>query len=63
MAKLALRYPGYGWEQNAGYPTRDHRDASAFDLDKDVVVDGVSYGSFIVPGLGDFGDRLFGTGS
>src|ERR1700694_4228657 len=24
MAKLALRYPGYGWEQNAGYPTRDH---------------------------------------
>jgi ribonuclease HII len=27
MAKLALRYPGYGWEQNAGYPTRDHRDA------------------------------------
>jgi ribonuclease HII len=27
MAKLALRYPGYGWEQNAGYPTRDHRAA------------------------------------
>ena len=27
MAKLALRYPGYGWEQNAGYPTRDHREA------------------------------------
>src|SRR5258708_27644157 len=27
MSKLALRYPGYGWEQNAGYPTRDHREA------------------------------------
>jgi ribonuclease HII len=27
MAKLALRYPGYGWEHNAGYPTPDHRDA------------------------------------
>ena len=24
MAKLALRYPGYGWEHNAGYATRDH---------------------------------------
>jgi ribonuclease HII len=27
MAKLALRYPGYGWEHNAGYPTPDHRAA------------------------------------
>ena len=27
MARLALRYPGYGWERNAGYPTREHRDA------------------------------------
>lgn len=27
MAKLALRYPGYGWEHNAGYATRDHVDA------------------------------------
>ena len=27
MAKLAVRYPGYGWEQNAGYPTRDPREA------------------------------------
>ncbi len=26
MAKLALRYPGYGWEHNQGYATRDHRD-------------------------------------
>jgi ribonuclease HII len=25
MAKLALRYPGYGWEHNQGYATRDHR--------------------------------------
>jgi ribonuclease HII len=24
MIKLALRYPGYGWEHNAGYATRDH---------------------------------------
>jgi hypothetical protein len=22
--RLALRYPGYGWEHNAGYATRDH---------------------------------------
>src|SRR5512134_1352494 len=27
MAKLAARYPGYGWERNQGYATRDHRDA------------------------------------
>ena len=27
MARLALRYPGYGWEHNQGYATRDHRDA------------------------------------
>jgi ribonuclease HII len=26
MAKLAVRYPGYGWEHNQGYATRDHRD-------------------------------------
>jgi ribonuclease HII len=24
MVRLALRYPGYGWEHNAGYATRDH---------------------------------------
>jgi ribonuclease HII len=24
MARLALRYPGYGWERNAGYPTPPH---------------------------------------
>ena len=24
MRRLALRYPGYGWEHNAGYATRDH---------------------------------------
>lgn len=27
MAKLAQRFPGYGWEHNAGYPTPDHRAA------------------------------------
>src|SRR5918912_4224643 len=27
MAKLAQRYPGYGWEHNQGYATREHRDA------------------------------------
>lgn len=27
MGKLALRYPGYGWEHNCGYPTSDHRTA------------------------------------
>lgn len=24
MVRLAARYPGYGWERNAGYATRDH---------------------------------------
>lgn len=27
MARLAVRYPGYGWEHNAGYATPDHRAA------------------------------------
>ena len=27
MERLALRYPGYGWEHNQGYATRDHRAA------------------------------------
>jgi ribonuclease HII len=27
MARLAARYPGYGWERNAGYATREHRAA------------------------------------
>jgi ribonuclease HII len=27
MHKLAERYPGYGWERNVGYATRDHRQA------------------------------------
>ena len=26
MRALAAQYPSYGWEQNAGYPTRLHRD-------------------------------------
>ena len=29
MADLALRYPGYGWEVNAGYPTKRHKNAIA----------------------------------
>ncbi|GAB5525740.1 MAG: ribonuclease HII [Roseivirga sp.] len=27
MEAAALQYPGYGWESNAGYPTKKHRDA------------------------------------
>jgi ribonuclease HII len=27
MARLAARWPGYGWEHNAGYPTAAHRAA------------------------------------
>jgi len=27
MKKLAEEHPGYGWERNVGYPTREHRDA------------------------------------
>jgi ribonuclease HII len=27
MHRLAQRHQGYGWEQNVGYPTRDHREA------------------------------------
>jgi ribonuclease HII len=27
MARLAVRFPGYGWETNAGYATTFHRDA------------------------------------
>lgn len=27
MARLSGRFPGYGWEHNAGYPTPDHRKA------------------------------------
>ena len=27
MRRLASRHPGYGWERNAGYGTRDHLDA------------------------------------
>ena len=29
MARLAIRYPGYGWEHNAGYATLEHREAMA----------------------------------
>ena len=27
MKKLADEYPGYGWERNMGYPTKEHREA------------------------------------
>lgn len=27
MLQLAEEYPGYGWERNMGYPTREHREA------------------------------------
>jgi len=27
MAKLAVRYPGYGWDHNMGYGTGEHREA------------------------------------
>lgn len=27
MKKLAISYPGYGWETNMGYPTKLHREA------------------------------------
>ncbi len=27
MRRLATRYPGYGWERNAGYGTKEHREA------------------------------------
>ncbi len=26
MDKLAVQYPGYGWNTNVGYPTEEHRD-------------------------------------
>lgn len=29
MREYAQKYPGYGWERNAGYPTREHRAAIA----------------------------------
>ena len=27
MESLAQQYPGYGWEKNAGYPTKAHKEA------------------------------------
>ena len=29
MASYAEKYPGYGWERNMGYPTKEHRAAIA----------------------------------
>lgn len=27
MKRMASRYPGYGWERNMGYPTKEHKEA------------------------------------
>ena len=27
MRRLAARFPGYGWERNMGYPTKEHKEA------------------------------------
>lgn len=27
MRRLALEYPGYGWDHNMGYPTKEHLQA------------------------------------
>lgn len=27
MTRYAAQFPGYGWERNAGYPTKEHREA------------------------------------
>jgi ribonuclease HII len=27
MVDLAQQFPGYGWEKNAGYPSKQHREA------------------------------------
>jgi ribonuclease HII len=27
MVDLAQQHPGYGWEKNAGYPSKQHREA------------------------------------
>jgi len=27
MVDLAQQFPGYGWERNAGYPAKQHREA------------------------------------
>lgn len=29
MTEYSRQYPGYGWEQNMGYPTKAHRSAIA----------------------------------
>ena len=29
MKEAAIKYPGYGWEKNFGYPTAEHRKAVA----------------------------------
>ena len=29
MAELGRRYPGFGWERNAGYGTAEHREGLA----------------------------------
>jgi ribonuclease HII len=53
MRRLAARYPGYGWEHNAGYPTPDHRRGLA-----DLGITAHHRHSFITVKRVEFGDQL-----
>jgi ribonuclease HII len=53
MKRLAARYPGYGWEHNAGYPTPDHRGALA-----ELGITPHHRRSFITVKRVEFGDQL-----
>jgi ribonuclease HII len=53
MRRLAGRYPGYGWEHNAGYPTPDHRRSLA-----ELGVTPHHRRSFITVKRVEFGDQL-----
>ena len=58
MARLAARHPGYGWERNAGYATREHRAAmtelgiTAFHRRSFVTTQRVVFGEQQTLGLG-----------
>jgi ribonuclease HII len=65
MARLAARYPGYGWEHNQGYATREHRAAvralgltpfhrrSFLALQRTLAGDQVSFNLLGEPGIDD----------
>lgn len=61
MARLAARYPAYGWDRNAGYATREHREAlfehgpSPFHRRSFVTVQAAIVGQQLGLGLGDDG--------